>query len=312
MPPTVEVDASSRAGLFDALAGLHLANGNLDRAARFRDWSLAAFRQLPAGEEGQGYVVSLANSVGLAHTRGRFEKAERRARRALELYDRIYPEPVDYRAALNRSLARVLLTTGEVDAAFEALASYGDEYARLTGREPGRWPLYYSLRGYFRIRLGELDAAVTDIRRARDLLREQGGFDRRVIDSVDLILASAMCRRGEASAGASLLDGLSTSENLAAKPRTAAQLFETRAACALANGQPEAALAAIESSLSQQDAPGVVVHTADRRLLQARILERLGRGRAARSVLDRAARSFVDLGLPDHPVLARIQRVYVN
>ena len=309
MPPNAEIGASARAGLFDALAGLHLANGNLDQAARFRDWSLEAFRQLPAGEEGQGYVVSLANSVGLEHTRGHFKKAERRARRALELYDRIYPEPVDYRAALNRSLARVLLTTGKVDAAFEALASYGDEYAELTGREPGQWPLYYSLRGYFRMRLGELDAAVTDIRRARDLLREQGGFDPRVTDSVDLILAGTLCRRGDAQAGASLLDGLSTTDNLAAKPRTAAQLFETRAACALAAGRPDAALTAINRSLSQQDNPGVLVHAADRRILQARILERLGRGRDARASVDYADRAFLELGLPDHPVRARIRRL---
>ncbi len=309
MPPNAEIGASARAGLFDALGGLHLANGNLDRAARFRDWSLEAFRQLPAGEEGQGYVVSLANSVGLEHTRGHFEKAERRARRALELYDRIYPEPVDYRAALNRSLARVLLTTGKVDAAFEALASYGDEYARLTGREPGQWPLYYSLRGYFRMRLGELDAAVTDIRRARDMLREQGGFDPRVTDSVDLVLAGTLCRRGDAQAGASLLDGLATTDNLAAKPRTAAQLFETRAACALAAGRPDAALAAIDRSLSQQDNPGVLVHAADRRILQARILERLGRGRDARAAVDYADRAFLELGLPDHPVRARIRRL---
>ncbi|NBB93211.1 MAG: protein kinase [Gammaproteobacteria bacterium] len=308
MPPSADVAASSRAGLFDSLAGLHHANGHLDRAAQFRDWSLQAFRQLPAGEQGQGYVVSLANSVGLERTRGEFEKAERRARRAIELYDHIYPEPVDYRAAVHRSLARVLLAIGKVDAAFQSLADYGAEYALLTGREPGQWPLYYSQRGYFRIRLGEIEAAVADIRQARDMLREQGGFDRLVIDSVDLILAGALCRSGAAQAGESLLEGLSTTDSLAAKPRTAAQLFEARAACALATERPEAALGAIERSLSLQEAPGLLVHTADRRLLEARILAQLGRDGEARAALDRTDRRFVDLGLADHPVRARLQR----
>ncbi|MFW5927450.1 MAG: protein kinase domain-containing protein, partial [Wenzhouxiangella sp.] len=82
MPPTEAMNSSIRAGLLDSLAGLHHANGNLEQASRFRDMANAVFREVQ-GEEGQGYVVSLANSVALEFSLGRFEKAERRARHAI-------------------------------------------------------------------------------------------------------------------------------------------------------------------------------------------------------------------------------------
>jgi tetratricopeptide (TPR) repeat protein len=307
LPAEAGLDAATRAGLYDSLAGLHYANGDLDRASRYRDRALAAFRRLPQGETGQGYVVSLANSVGLEHARGRFGEAERRARRALELYDRIYPEPVDYRAALRRTLAGVLLTRGRIEAAFASLRAYGDEYARFTGREPGEWPLYYSHRGAFRVRLGELERALADFRRAEELLRRQGGFDRRLHEVIDLLLAGTLCRAGQGAAGAQRLAGIQGVDRLKAKPRTHAQWLEARAACDLAAGRADQALARIDEALAREDRPGHLVHSADRRLLKARVLERLERPDEAERVLARADRAFVEAGLDDHPMRERIR-----
>ncbi|WP_376694637.1 protein kinase domain-containing protein [Wenzhouxiangella sp. EGI_FJ10305] len=305
MPPPGAMDASLRASLLDSLAGLHRATGDLDRAAAFRDLSLAAFRDTQ-GEAGQGYVVSLANSVGLEFARGRFEEAERRARRALELYDRIYEGPVDYRASLRRTLARVLLAAGEIDEAFEVLRDSGEEYAQFRGNDPDQWPLYYSARGHFHVRLGNLDKAVADMQRARELMAEQArDFDRRLVVSIDMLLAWARCRRGDD--GQAVLDAIGEDVELLNYQRERAQLREARAACRWRSGDPEAALAQLEPLLVSPIPPGQLVDGADRRILAADILARLDRGDEAIAHLDETRQAFDAHGLTDHPVLDRIE-----
>lgn len=305
MPPPHRVSASTRAGLFDSLAGLLHATGDLDRAAQFRDLSLAAYREV-RGEEGQGYVVSLANSVGLEFSRGRFDEAERRARRALDLYDRIYPEPVDYRASLRRTLARLMLVTGRIDEAFEALRRSGDEYARATGREPGRWPFYFTQRGHFNARLGQNEVAVADLERARELMREQhDDFDRRLQLNVDLLLAWTRCRHG--LDGQPLLDAVEAEQSLLARPRERAQLREARAICRWRAGDAEAALDALRPLTEAEPPPTGLLDAADRMLVQSRILADLGRPQVALAALDRAESWFVGHGITDHPVLGRLR-----
>ncbi|WP_181918244.1 MULTISPECIES: serine/threonine-protein kinase [unclassified Wenzhouxiangella] len=306
MPPPGAMDATARAGLLDSLAGLHRAAGDLDRAAAFRDLSLAAFRDIQ-GEAGQGYVVSLANSVGLEFARGHFEEAERRARRALSLYDRIYDEPVDYRASLRRTLARVLLAAGEVDEAFEVLRDSGEEYARFRGNDPDEWPLYYSTRGHFHVRLGNLDQAAADMQRARELMAEQArDFDHRLAVSVDMLLAWARCRHGDD--GQAVLDAIGEDVELLNHQRERAQLREARAACHWRAGEPEAALAELEPLLDTPIPPDKLLDGADRRLLAADILARLDRRDEALARLDEARQAFEVHGLANHPVVERLDR----
>lgn len=307
MPGPQTVNDSTRASLFDGLAGLVAASGDLDRAARFRDLALDTFRQAQ-GPQGQGYVVSLANSVGLEFSRGNFEQAERRARRALSVYDRIYTEPVDYRAALRRTLARVLLTVGRVDEAFEVLRRSGEEYARARDLEAGQWPLYYSTRGHFTARLGNHDAAVADLERDRELMREQQeDFDRPLVVTVDLLLAWTRCRQG--GNGRPLLDEVESEKARLARSRQRALLREARATCQWQAGNAEPALEGIESLLDTPPRPARLVDDADRRIVQARILADLDRPAEAMAALEQAEAVFIEHDLTPHPVLARVREL---
>lgn len=299
------VSLHRRARLFDALAGLQAAAGNLEQASRFRTLSIEAMRQTQ-GEEGQGYVVSLANSVGLEMALGNFAEAERRARRAIALYDRIYPEAVDFRAVVRDSLARLKLTTGRVEQAFEQQSLAGIEQAESLGAEPERWPLLFSRRASFQARLGQLDPAVENMQRAHELLDEHGGLGPRLADTMDMLLAWVLCLDGQGSVGADLLDGVDPSASILGNQRTRAQWHEARAACHHALGQQEQALAAINQALEQTTAPGQVLDRFDRRLLKARILTAKGQPSQAQALRQQAREDWLALGLAHHPVLERV------
>lgn len=307
MPPPGQMSASVRAGLLDSLAGLHAAVGNLERASRLRTLATAAFLE-DQGEDGQGFVVSLANSVGLEFARGHLDEAERRARRAIGLYDRIYEEPRDYRASLRRTLARVLLAQGRIDEAFDELERSGNEYAAV--RDMDEWPLFYTTRGHFNARLGHDDTAVTDLERGRDLLAEnEDEFDRPLSAAADLLLAWALCRRGEGRAGRDLLESLGDERALFERQRYQAQWHEARATCRFENGRGKAALEAIDQALAAENAPGNLVDSADRRLLRARIMATLDRPEDAEEALARAEQHFASLGVSDHPLRDKIHHI---
>jgi len=298
---------SVQAGLFDALAGLHAATGNLDQAARFRERALTAFRNTQ-GPEGQGYVVALANSVSLELRRGRFQSAERRARKALSLYDRIYDDPVDYRAALRRGLAQLLFLTGRIESAFEQLRRSSEEYAAIRVLAPDEWPLHYSVRGRFHVRLGQYDRAISDLDRAFRLINAQGdAFDARLIETVAMLRIWAKCRRGGEDAPLP-----KAAQDLAlahyGHPRIEHQLRETRAACLASDDRPEQALAKLAPLIEEPIEPGGLVDAADRRLLAADVLARLGRRDRALALLDEARQAFAEHGLSDHPVADRLGR----
>lgn len=304
--PDDDVDPALRASLLDSLAGLNAATGNLAAAARFRRQATDAFRKAQ-GPEGQGYVVSLANSAGLEQTLGRFAEAEKRARQALELYDRIYTDPMDYRASLRNTLARTLLARGEIDSAFAVLEQAGREYARFMDSAFEDWPLYFSLRGAFHLRLGHSERAVPDMEKAHRLIHEQGDWDTRLVATLDMLLAWARCRAGDGEAGHARLEEIAEPGILLARPRNAAQYHEARAACLHATGEGEPALVAIDQALDAHDSPGAVMAAADRHILRARILADLERPAEAGEALATAERRFTELGLEDHPRVADIR-----
>ncbi|TVS12820.1 MAG: hypothetical protein EA419_03670 [Wenzhouxiangella sp.] len=294
------LSGSTSGALLDALAGLHAAAGDRDRAAQFTTEAIEAYRQAQ-GKDAQGYVVILANSVGLERAMGRFDEAMARAREAIELYDRIYPEPVDYRASVRIGLARTLLAVGDIEKAFAELRTAGAEYAEFMGTELSEWPLYFSQRGSFQARLGRHEAAVSDVARARALVEKQGGFDPRLVSSIEALHAWTSCLEGDAVAGRAILESMAQPETLHGRPRNRALLHEARAACFQAGGEPEVALSEIESALALQAAPGDVLESAGRRLLKAQILSALDRPDEAEQVLDDARQRFDRLGLDRHP-----------
>ena len=302
------VSVGRKARLLGAVSGLQAASGDLETAARNSTLAIEAFRQAQ-GEEGQGHVVALANSVGLQMAIGNFAEAERRARHAIELYDRIYPEPVDFRAAARDSLARILLTQGEVEQALEQQELAGIEQAEARDTEPEQWPLRFSRRATFLVRLGNIDQALEDMTRAHELLHEQGGFDRRLVETMDMLLAWVLCRNGQADDGMPLLESLGSAETLQGHPRNRAQWLEARATCALAAGRQDQALETIKKALSLSQGPGQLVTDTDRLLLKARILAASGNPERAEDVLNKAHRGLVELRLEDHFLMQRIDRI---
>ncbi len=297
--------------LLDALSGLNAASGNLDQAAHLRTQAIEAYR-LAVGETGQGHVVALANSIGLELALGRFDEAERRARRAIELYDQIYPDPVDYRAVARRSLAHILINTGRTKEAFEALRYASDEHAEALGSSLEQWPLYYSQRGAFNARLDRTEAAVDDLARAHALALEQDDWDPRVIASLDMLYAWTRCLADDGPGGQQLLEAMQHSDTLKGHPRNRAQLHEARATCHQANQRPQQALEEIKLALEIHDQAGQVLDSLSRRLLKAEILLDLQRPDETRRVLHEADQRFVALGLDDHPRRTAIQAALGN
>ena len=293
------------AALLDALAGLKGATGDQEASARMRSEAIEAYRRAH-GEDSLGYAVALANSVGQERILGRFEESERRAREAIALYDRIYSDPVDYRAVARASLARTLLATGRYDEAFEAMDLASAEHAQALGNEPDRWPLRYTRRGTFLARIGKPGDALADMERADRLFREEDGFDPRLIATGRMLLAWTSCLAGDGRAGREALENLEHAETLEGNPRNRAQLAEARAACYLETGQPEPALEAIDAALEAADRPGNLLVLTGRQLLKARILKALQRHDEAAELLDQAQARFREFELHDHPRFAQV------
>lgn len=302
------VSVGRKATLLDAVSGLQAANGDLDNAARTRSQAIEAFRQAQ-GEEGQGYVVALANSVGLEMAAGNIAEAERRARRAIALYDRIYSEPVDFRAAARNNLSRILLALGAVEEAFEQLELAGIEQAEFRDMVPDQWPLRYSQRATFNARLGRIDQAVQDMTRAHELLNEQGGFDSRLSDTMDMLLAWVLCRQGRVASGTRWLERLGSADSLQSRARNRAQWLEARAACAYAGGRQQEALIDLNKALDLSQAPGQLVARIDRLLLKAGVLAAANNPELAGNTLEMARRDLIESGLEDHVLMQRINRV---
>lgn len=302
LPQHEPVSGPIRAGLLDAAAGLYRASGELELAARLRERATRAFRE-QQGAQGRAHVVSLANSVSLEHGLGRFDRAVDQAREALALYDRIYEEPIDYRASVRLGLARALLARGDEESAFAELEHSAQEYASFMDTDLNRWPLYFSLRGSFHGRMNRLDASLRDIRQAHELIRQQDGFDDRLIATVTMLHAWALCRQGDGVGGQTLLDDLKDEQTLLGRARNRALLEETRSVCYFSNGHPEPALTQVDRALATQSEPGAVLEAADRHELRARILARLGRPDEARQARQDARQTLLDLDLNDHPRL---------
>jgi eukaryotic-like serine/threonine-protein kinase len=302
------VSPARRASLFDAVSGLQAAGGQLEAAAFHRQLAIQAVREAH-GEDSHNHAVTLANSVGLETTLGNFDEAERRARSALALYDRIHEEPNDFRAAVRSSLSNLLLVRGQIDGALVKLEQAATEQAASRGVEPQEWPLLFSRRATVHTRLGDLEQASRDMHRAHELLNEQGGFDQRLVDTMDMLLAWIQCRHGQADSGGERLLALGEARNLQGRSRNRAQWLEANATCAHANGEHAEALTHIRRALDMTEAPGAVIERVDRGLLKARILAADGQIETARNWLDLLSKDLDTLGLDDHPLKARIARV---
>lgn len=308
MTERTDVEPRTRALLLDNLAGVHARLGNLDSAADFRERATRAFRE-SAGPEHRAYATSLANGAGLQRQLGRFEQAESRARQAIELYDRIYDRPMDFRASARRNLARTLLSMGHHEEALETLDASGREWAAFQRQPFEEWPYHFITRGSFLARMGRLDEAAGDLEHARELLGAPRGDHRVYINVVDTLRAWVACRMNKGKTGARLLDRVEKrhGDSLPETPDRRAQLHEARAACYLETGEPASALQEIEAALAAETAPGQVVHRADRLMLKAGILAALGRHEEAAESLGRAEALFAELDLANHPKLARVR-----
>ncbi len=294
------LNPGTSAALLITLGGLYSAQGDLDNAARFMGEGLEAYRQ-DAGEDSRMYLISLASSAGLERSLGRLDEAERRAREAIQGYDRIDSEPLDYRGAVRTTLARTLLDAGREQEAFDQLRRAGEEFAGFRGMAPEQWPPYYSLRGSFHARLGRLDDARADLDHARELIDQDGGFDPPLIAAVDVLRAWVICLAGAGLDGQNLLDSIEQPELLMGRARNRAQLHEARAACHFARENYSQGLKEIRLSLEAQDAPGLVAKSIDRRLLKARLLDGLERPEDAKQELLTVDQQLASLGLEGHP-----------
>lgn len=179
-------DASSY--VLSALGHALLACGRFDAAEAALERALAA-----AGDDRRLALAAHAGLGLVAHGRGALERADAQYARALDLAMSLGEPAAE--AAARRDLGNLSLQRGELDRARahyeEALAKRPGDDLRLEGIVRGNLGIVHQ-------ELGELDLALTELRRARDCLRQVG--DRPFEAHLSGYLGAVLHERGQLDA----------------------------------------------------------------------------------------------------------------
>lgn len=288
---------ATRLQAFNALASIHSALGDHQRAFEFRSRAVAMAQRLH-GADSRGHAIQLANLAGDEIRLGRFESAEQNLRRAIELYDRIFDRPVVLRAAAYGNLANLLAYTGRPDDALEIIDASTAEWAEAEGEPVAEhvWRDYHF--GRLLLRMERPDEARPRLERALDRF---DALDQPPLHGPIMTrawLARIECREGALASGQALLaeiDRLGALDNAAHR----ADLLEARASCLVAAGDPAGAIEALERSLELVDWPGYALHRSQRWRLLGEAFELAGQRERAGRAFDRGRVLRARAGMAD-------------
>lgn len=247
------------------------------------------------------YAIALANSAQNLVSLGHFAEAERRFGDALRAYDRLFDSPNSYRAAAQVAQSALWTRQGRYDEALAAADAGIAEWARSQGR-----PLQgFAYAHYFRLEplaaAGRWQALEREARAARaGLAAEDGNHDRLI--RTEMLLAQALCRRGDAAAGREVLASARTRLRGTPQhdPTLRAGVDEAEAYCQAAAGRLDAAIAALDAAGREDGAypPGDAADLVRRDRQRARWLRQQGDAAAADRFDARADARLRALALP--------------
>ncbi len=269
----ISLRPETRLHVYNTIATASLAAGKLELSKQTRAEAVAASRALD-GDESRGYAIQLNNLGALQSRMGEFEAAADTLDRAIELYDRIFSEPVVVRAAARGNRAILHFRIGEDEAALSLRRAAAAEWALAQRRDPDpdQDPALLQQLGRFKLRMDRLDEAAASLSRAvglydRDPRRSDGPPP-----LTRVWLAHARCRLGVVEEGETLLDQVDASV-LESQPDQLAEYHEARAWCHQAGGHFQPALKHIRTSLALATDPGFERKISQRQGLKNRLVK---------------------------------------
>ncbi len=287
---------------------LNAVMGDPTRALEFRNQA-ADLVERTEGKKSLAHAIEHRHRAELLLRLGQFDAAEENLLDALALYDRIIEQPNQRRALAYLSLGWLKFYTGRYEQAFERIRQSNDEMAAAQGRTAAEFGTGFRFLGQTKALIHRWDAAERHLRQAQAQFVEMGPEFERSLDSIDITLATIACRQGRIEEGVRLLAETHARLGEAAldTPASQSRFHEARAVCDYRAGNHQQALEAVDRALELSSEPGFAMIHVERRILRARILAALGRNQEAAQSLDRARQKLEAVGLPDHPVMARIQ-----
>lgn len=302
-----EPTPAQRGRLLAARAQIESRQDRLDAAAATYAELIAIQRESQPGS--RDLAIALANAAGVDFRRGAHAEAESRVREALAIYDAIGDWPSQYAGSARIRLGQVLEAMGRFA---EARAAYDDgnrEWAALRGVDAERYPYAWSARGLLAATALDDAGARAALTRFLDLARAAGLDVRGDRALIEAELAGARCGLGDPS-GARGVDAAREALAAGAYDRTrAAFAIELAAArCALAAGDPDGALTALEAIAGvAPSGPGTAARDARAALVRIEALARRGETNAARGVAHDAIERLDAAGLAQHPYRGRFE-----
>ena len=281
--------------------------GELEKADAFQNQVMEMYRQLD-GEVSRTYAISLTNSIDLKYNLGQFDLAEKHAKIALSIYNRIYDEPRSIMGVTWGKLSIALLMQGRYEESLDAVEQAGRHFATARKVDYDTWVVPDIYKGMFLASMNRLDEAQEKLLGARDHFDK--GHHSMYFTSPETLLAGILCRNGEVKKGLTILVdadmGLNGGRDPDATPVNQAQLHESRAWCAYEAGNMEDALRSAKSSLEAIDYPGRVMDRANRKLLVAAILAETGRYSDAAGQIRRADNLYHTADMMNHPARQQV------
>ncbi|MCC5865462.1 MAG: protein kinase [Wenzhouxiangella sp.] len=258
--------------VYNTVATASLAAGKLELSKTTRTRAVGASRALD-GDESRGYAIQLNNLGALQSRMGDFEGAAQTLDHAIELYDRIFAEPVVLRAAAMGNRAILHLRTGEDEAALSLRRAASAEWALAQQRDPDPDQDRSLLQqlGRFKLRMDRLEEAAASLARALDLYAQDPELSNGPPPLALVWLAHARCRLGAVEEGLTLLEQVDASV-LESQPDQLAEYHEARAWCLHANDEREPALEHIRTSLALATDPGFDRKIRQRQGLRKRLI----------------------------------------
>ncbi len=269
---TISLRPETRLQVYNTVATASLAAGQLDLSKQTRAKAVAASRALD-GEESRGYAIQLNNLGALQSRMGEFEAAAETLDQAIDLYDRIFSEPVVLRAAAMGNRAILLFRTGQDEAALSLRRAAAAEWALAQQRDPDPDQDTALLQhlGRFKLRMNRLDEAAAALSQAMDLYARDPERSEGPPPLTRVWLAHVRCRLGVGEEGVRLLDQVDASV-LESQPDQLAEYHEARAWCLHANDEREPALKHIQTSLALATDPGFERKISQRQGLKNRLI----------------------------------------
>jgi tetratricopeptide (TPR) repeat protein len=298
---------ADRLGLLDSKAMLQNRLGNITAAKDAYDEVIAATRR-NGDVRTRSFAIMLANASGTDIKTGALVDAETRVREALAIYAAIGDQPSQYAGSAWIRLGQVLEAQGGFEEAREAYDTGNREWAALRGVEPEDYAYAWSARGLLAATALDDKGTIAALTRFLEIATRRGmsiDGDRALVEAE---LAGARCGLGDAAGASGLVtarDALAVGAHDRVRAGFAIELAAAR--CALASGDPAAAIAALDAvATAAPSARGTEARDARAALLRIEALSVTGDAKAAQAIATEAIARLDAAGLGEHPYRGRL------